>query len=198
MALRHSIDRIRHAVLDRFDRMQIGDHRVEVTIGHDLVKSARHDHRHRHAVALDALAQHLLELVISVVADPGFLVGRDVRRRHLEWRLIPTQSAGKRPIADIAGRALWRMAVAASENAIDQIAAAVEQIGVGPRDAECGCKREDQGRCETEQAVPPLVVCPSIPVRSTAAIQPAAKLIANRRGYCGVIPASLAASRMFS
>ena len=90
MSLRHFIDRIGHGVGDRFDRMQIGDHRIEVAVGHDLVKAARHHHRHRNAIALDALAHDLLELGIGVVADPGFLVRGNVRRCHFERRLIPT------------------------------------------------------------------------------------------------------------
>ena len=89
MPLWHLIDRIRHRVADRLDCMQIGDDRVEIAVDHDLVKSARHHHRYRDAVALDALTQDLLEFRIGVVADPAFLVRRDVRRGHFEQRLIP-------------------------------------------------------------------------------------------------------------
>src|SRR5215472_7280907 len=106
---------------------------------------------------LRALAQDLLEFGVVVVADPGFLVWRNIRRRHFEWRLIPTQPAGKRLIANVTGRSFWRMAVAASENAVDQIIAALDQIGVGPRVAECDDRCQDECRCDTKQSCPPLV-----------------------------------------
>jgi hypothetical protein len=126
-------------------------------IGHDLVETARHDHGDRYAIALDAFTQDLLELGIGVVADSGFLVLRDIGRRHFERRLVPAPTAGKCAPGNIgvAARALWRMAVAASENAIDQIIAALDQISVCPRNVECGDKREDQCSCCPEQSGPP-------------------------------------------
>jgi hypothetical protein len=138
MPLVHLVDRIWHAVLHRLDRVQIGDHRIEIMIGHDLVETARHDHGDRYAIALDAFTQDLLELGIGVVADSGFLVLRDIGRRHFERRLVPAPTAGKCAPGNIgvAARALWRMAIAAGENAIDQIIAALDQISVCPRNVE--------------------------------------------------------------
>src|SRR4029079_4357541 len=59
VALRNLVDRIRHRVLTRLDRPQIGNDRVEIAIGHELVESARHDHSNRHAVLFDAFAHDM-------------------------------------------------------------------------------------------------------------------------------------------
>src|SRR5271167_4673231 len=69
MSLRHLVGGIRHHVLDRLDRAQIRDHRIEISVGHNLMEAARHDHGDLRAIALDALAQQLLELGVGVVAD---------------------------------------------------------------------------------------------------------------------------------
>jgi hypothetical protein len=121
----------------------------------------------------------LLKLGIGVVADPGFLILRDVWRRHFERRLIPTQTAGKRFVGDVAGRSFWRVAIAAGENAIDQIIAALDQISVCPRNVECGDKHDDQCNCCPEQKRPPTSLAASIHARSGAAIQSIAKAIAR-------------------
>jgi hypothetical protein len=91
------------------------------------------------------------------------------------------------------------MAIAAGENAIHQIIAALDQISVGPRAAECDGKCEDACNYYTEQSS-----SPRIPRREYTGLQQGGNSVrcgtdrTNRRSYCGVIPASLAASRMFS
>jgi hypothetical protein len=64
------------------------------------------------------------------------------------------------------------MAIAAGENAIDQIIAALEQIGVGPRAASA----KTNGAMMRSKAVP---LAANIHVISTAAIQCNAKPIAQ-------------------
>ena len=81
-----------------------------------------------HAVRPHAGAQHLLDVGVAPGADAGLLVRRDVGRGHLERRLVPEfEAAGKRLVHDVAGRAFRRVAVAAGQDAVDQIVAALDQ-----------------------------------------------------------------------
>src|SRR5215472_7493400 len=136
---------------------------------------------------------------IGVIANPGFLVLSDVRRRHFERRLIPAQAAGKCALGYIAAaRTLRAVAIAAGENAIDEIIAAPDQIGIGPRAAERDGKREDQCSCFSRQSGP------HVPDHEYTCDRRGDNSLrreigcTNCRSYCGAIPASLAASRMFS
>src|SRR5712692_5167387 len=70
MSLRHLVDWVRHRILDRLDRAQISDHRIEIAVGHNLIEAAGHDHGDWYAVPLDALAQQLLELGVGVLPMP--------------------------------------------------------------------------------------------------------------------------------
>src|SRR3974390_1027901 len=170
MPLRRLVDGIRHCVLDRLDGAKVSNHRVEIAVGHDLVEPARHDHRDWHAIALDTLAQHLLELGICVVADSGFVILRNVRRGHFERRLVPAQTTGKRLVHDLAGRPLWRVAITAGENAVDQIIAALHQIGLCVRDTIRGGQNHNERRNETEHPVPPIMLSAIIHSRYAATI----------------------------
>ena len=111
--LRHLVDRIRHLVAHRLDGAQIGNDRIEIAIGHDVVEAGRHDHRDMHTVRPYAGAHQRLDLRIGPAADAGFLVRRNVRRGHLERRLVPGQAAGKILAGDCRRRALRRVAIAA-------------------------------------------------------------------------------------
>ncbi len=113
MSLRHLVDWVRHRILDRLDRAQISDHRIEIAVGHNLIEAAGHDHGDWYAVPLDALAQQLLELGVGVIADASFFVLRNVRCGDLERRLVPRRAAGKSLIHDVPRRTLRHMAVAA-------------------------------------------------------------------------------------
>ena len=74
LELRHLVDRVRHLVADGLDRAQIGDDRIEVAVGHDVVEIRRHDHRDLHAVRSFARAQDRLDVRVGPGADAGFLV----------------------------------------------------------------------------------------------------------------------------
>ena len=74
------------------------------------------------------------------------------------------------------------MAIAAGENAIDQIIAALDQIGIGPCAAEFDGKRADKYSDCAEQSVSPNVLAASIAsiqACSRAAIRCTAKPIAR-------------------
>jgi len=71
------------------------------------------------------------------------------------------------------------MAIAAGENAIDQIIAALDQIGIGPCAAEFDGKRADKYSDCAEQSVSPNVLAASIQACSRAAIRCTAKPIAR-------------------
>jgi hypothetical protein len=62
------------------------------------------------------------------------------------------------------------MAIAACEDAIDQVAAAFDQIGIGARADECD-RCENECRCDTEQRPPPSFVAASIHARGTPTIR---------------------------
>ena len=127
---REAVDRIRHFVLDRLQRAQVGDDGVHVAVGDDLVESDRHHCRDRDAVRPHAGAQQVLDLRVGPGTDAGLLVLGDVRRRHLERRLVPRQAAGEVLAGNVALRPFRRMAIAAGHDGVDEIVAALDQIGL--------------------------------------------------------------------
>src|SRR5450759_3080443 len=140
--LRHFVDWIRYLVLDRLERLYIGDDRVHVLFGDDVIETGRHDGGDGHPVRPYAGAQQFPDVGRTPCADAGLLVLGDVGRRHFERRLVEFEEPRNSLVHDVAGRALRRMAVAAGKQAVDQIVAALDQrrlrIGSAERDNESG------------------------------------------------------------
>src|SRR5215467_13371885 len=111
LKLRHLVDRVRDFVAYWLQGAQIGDDRIEIPIGHDMIEAGRHDHRHVHVVRPDTGTHERLELRVRPRADTGFLVRRNVRRGHLERWLVPGQPTGEIPAGDHRRWTLWRMTV---------------------------------------------------------------------------------------
>src|SRR5262249_29109148 len=123
--LRHFVDRIFNLVADGLERAQIGNDGIEVAIGHDVIEARRHNHCHMHAVWPYAGAHDRFDVRVGPGPDAGVLVRSDVWCGHFEWRFIPGQTTRKILAGDCRGRTLRRVTVAAGQNAIDQVIAAL-------------------------------------------------------------------------
>ena len=126
------VDRGLNRVGDRRNRTHIGDHGVDIARREHLVISGRHDRGERHAVRSHALLQRALELRGSPPADAGFPVWGYIRAPDREGRLVEDlRPARQAPgIVEHAARPARRVAIAAGENAIDQIVTALHR-GLG-------------------------------------------------------------------
>jgi hypothetical protein len=73
MRQRDLVDRVGHLVLDRREGTQIGDERVQVAGSEDRIERRRHDFGNLVAIWMLARQQQRLDLIVSPVADAGFL-----------------------------------------------------------------------------------------------------------------------------
>ena len=156
---RHLINGIRDLVADRLERAQIGDDRVHVGVGDDVVEAGRHHRRDGNAARPHAGAQQLLDVGVAPRADAGFLVGRDVRRGDVERRLVKAQAAGKILARDHVRRTFGRMAIAAGHDGVDEIRAALDRrIGASPADE---CQRGKGECCKPQHDAPSRFLIPA-------------------------------------
>src|SRR5262245_59058546 len=150
--LRHLIDRVFNLVADGLKRAQIRNDGVEITLRHDVIETRGHDHCDMHAVRPYAGAHDGLDFRIGPGPDARFLVLGDVWRCHLERWLVP----GKASRIILAGDGLrwtfWRMAIAACQDAVDQIIATLDQIG--SRRLRIGHSHRGGSNCRRQQYRP--------------------------------------------
>ena len=140
---RHFVDGIGDFVADRLERAQIGDDRVHVGVGDDVVESGRHHRGDGNAVRPHPGAQQLLDVVVAPPSDAGLLVGCDVRRSDVERRLVEAQAAGKILARNHVRRTFGRMAIAAGHDGVDEIRAALDRrVGASAADECQRSKRE--------------------------------------------------------
>src|ERR1700730_16694487 len=92
---RSLVDRRLDLIADRPNRTNIGDHRIKIARGQNLIEGKRHLRRKRYAVEgrmvwANAFRQSTLQFVCVPGTDPGGGVGRDIRALHQEARLVPS------------------------------------------------------------------------------------------------------------
>jgi hypothetical protein len=95
-----------------------------------------------------AFHQRALDLGIAPASDPGFDIGRDVRRGGVEDRRVECQSAGQRLLGDdVAGGIARGVAIAAGHDGVDEIIAAL-----GRRFRPCAVKagKQQHAACDSD------------------------------------------------
>jgi hypothetical protein len=94
-----------------------------------LVELVRHDRRELMPVRVLAVLQRVLDLGITPLADAGVRVGRDVGTLDLEGWRVPFDHAARMHLRRRldAARTFRGVAIATRQNAVDQIAAALDR-----------------------------------------------------------------------
>ena len=115
-------------------RQQVRDHCIEIRRREDLVEAVGHLRRDLLAARPSSVADRRFDLLGGPIADAGFLVGRDVRRAHLVLRGFPNLRAAGMALGGVerAAGSARRMAIAAGENSLDQVLAALERCFCPP------------------------------------------------------------------
>ena len=103
---------------------KIGFDRQRVGVGHVGIGRIRHRRIKQRTVAADALVQGIEKLLVRVIADAGFLVGRDVGRIH---RADQWQIEGE---AARIGLNAWRGVTGDAIGGMGEIFTPLDQIGL--------------------------------------------------------------------
>src|SRR5215204_5514616 len=132
------IDRRRHLVADRRHGLQIGDHGIEVAGGKHLVESIRHDRRKLSAIRTLAFQHSTLDVVAPPFTNAGLIIRGDVGALDGEGRLIKRLRPARKLLRDVehAAGTSRRVAIAAGQNAIHEVIAALER---SLRESGTGC-----------------------------------------------------------